>query len=251
MRRHFFTALLLLAPFAGVAAAQDSTQTQRQDSVMPTQSNDEQMAPLSDEAVLMRIHHTNLLEIRAGKLAQRNGGTAKVKAFGARLVRDHSAADQKVMALAKKLNISVTRGPWADTTAGKYGRDRQHWNQRPDSTMPMDSTQRTDTASHQGYGQRNDSTQGRDPMGRGEGQEHAQVMERLGTLHGAAFDAEFANAMVQGHEKAIAMLERVQPQLQHDELRTFITNTLPTLRQHLQIAQSLGGTSATASGSQQ
>jgi uncharacterized protein (DUF305 family) len=121
----------------------------------------------------------------------------------------------------------------------------------PNSTMPMDSTQRTDTASHQGYMQRNDSTQGRDPMGRGEGQEHAQVMERLGTLRGAAFDAEFANAMVQGHEKAIAMLERAQPQLQHDELRTFITNTLPTLRQHLQTAQSLGGTSATASGSQQ
>lgn len=232
MRGQFFTALLLLAPFAGVAAAQDSTQAQRQDSVTP-QSNDAQSTQLSDDAVLMRMHHTNMLEIRAGKLAQRNG-TAKVKAFGARLVRDHTAADGKVVALAKKLGISLTPGRWKD-----------------------DSMQRSGSSYREGVNQQNDTIQGNDSTARhetqerGERGEHGELMERLGTLHGAAFDAEFANAMVQGHDKAIAMLERAQGQVQHDELRTLIANTLPTIRQHRQIAESLGGTAATVSSSQQ
>ena len=61
---------------------------------------------LSDEMVLTRLHQTHQKEIKMGQLAQRYG-TAKVKSYGARLVKDHTTADQKVTAAAKKLGIST------------------------------------------------------------------------------------------------------------------------------------------------
>ena len=57
--------------------------------------------------------------------------------------------------------------------------------------------------------------------------------------------------MVQGHNKAISLLEQAQNQVQHAELRMLIANTLPTLRVHLQTAQSLNVTYGTTSSSQQ
>ena len=76
--------------------------------------------------------------------------------------------------------------------------------------------------------------------------QHADL-QQLSTLRGAAFDSTFANAMVEGHNKAIGMLEQAQGQVQHEELRSLIASTLPTLRQHLQTAQSLSTSTGTTS----
>jgi len=279
------TALLLIAPCAA-AAAQDSTQAQdhkqNQDSSYQSQTADNNRwnAPQGDEAVLMRMHRTNQMEIRVGKLAQRNGRSAKVKAFGAKLARDHAAADQKLITLGNKLGFTLTRGEQMDST-GKWGRqgrdgmDRDRMGQRPDSS-------RVDTAYRQGYnqtpadsnrasnpqnqqngqyqpngqqtgqnGQQNGQYQQTDSTRRDDMRAHMQQMQQLGTLRGAAFDTAFANMMVEGHQKAISMLEQAQGQIQHEELRTLITATLPTLRGHLQTAQSLGGKASTTTSSLQ
>src|SRR4051794_40480895 len=151
MRGHYMTALLLIAPCA-VAAAQDSTQAQdhkqNQDSSYRSQTADSNRwnAPQGDEAVLMHMHRTNQMEIRVGRLAQRNGSSAKVKAFGAKLARDHAAADQKVITLGNKLGFSLTRGERMDSTGmsgrqGRHGVDRDRMGQRRDST-PVDSAYR-------------------------------------------------------------------------------------------------------------
>src|SRR6266550_4472455 len=80
MRSHAITALLLLvAPCAGALAAQASAP-----------------AGLSDDIVLLQLHRANLEEIRMSQLAQHNASSAQVKQYGARLVRDHQAGDQKV-----------------------------------------------------------------------------------------------------------------------------------------------------------
>lgn len=238
MRRHFITALLLIAPYAGVAVAQDSTQTQKdsvpQDTTTMRQAYSERSAPQSDDAILTHLHRANLMEIKAGQVAQRNSRSAKVKSFAARLVRDHTAADRKVTALAKQLGFSLAAGPWMDSTGNKYGHDHDRMDRR-------DTTQDNQAQPNAAYGQ--DSTR-QDGMRR-----HAQEMQRLSTLRGAEFDTAFVNAMAEGHEKAISMLEAAQPQVQHEELRTLITATLPTLRAHLQLAQSLGGTVTTTTSS--
>jgi putative membrane protein len=57
--------------------------------------------------VLGKLHHANQMEVAAGKLAQEKGQSKDVKAFGKTLVTDHSAADKKVMALAKDEKIDL------------------------------------------------------------------------------------------------------------------------------------------------
>lgn len=59
------------------------------------------------EDVLTTLHHSNQMEIAAGKLAQEKGQSQDVKRFGKTLVTDHTAADRKVMALAKQEKITL------------------------------------------------------------------------------------------------------------------------------------------------
>jgi putative membrane protein len=239
MRWHFITSLLLVAPCAGALAAQDTTQaqkaTQNPDSATLQSSSNRWNGTISDELVLRQMHRTNQEEIRLGQLAQRNASSPKIKQFAARLVKDHQAADQKVISVAKQIGVVLpaaqdkgrARGQWADTT------DHQ-------GMMRRDTAGQADSTYRQGYPQ-ND----RDGM-----KDHERVGEQLRSLRGAAFDTAFANAMVQGHERTINLLEMAQGQVQHEELRSLISSTLPTVREHLQIAQSLGGTAATTSSSQ-
>jgi putative membrane protein len=188
--------------------------------------------PLSDEAVLMKLHRANQHEIKLAQLAQRNG-TSKVKSFAQRLVKDHSANDQKVTALARTMGVSLAH----DSTRGQY--QGQRYGQR-DSTYPQTYRQGGDSTHMQG-----DDTKHHDM------QDDGELARQLQTLRGAAFDTAFANAMVQGHEKALSMLEQAQNQVQNSQLATLITSTLPTIRQHLQIAQSLGGIATTTTSSSQ
>jgi putative membrane protein len=62
--------------------------------------------------VLAKLHQSNQKEIQMGKLAQKSGQSRDVKNFGKTLVKDHSAADKKVMALAKqeKIDLATTTG---------------------------------------------------------------------------------------------------------------------------------------------
>jgi predicted outer membrane protein len=63
-------------------------------------------APVTAD-VLGKLHLSNQKEIEMGKQAQTNGQRKDVKAFGKTLVKDHSAADKKVAALAKKEKIDL------------------------------------------------------------------------------------------------------------------------------------------------
>jgi putative membrane protein len=68
--------------------------------------------------VLGKLHEANQKEISMGKLAQKNGRASEVKEYGRTLVKDHTAADEKVMKLAKTENINLTANmpaPMKDT----------------------------------------------------------------------------------------------------------------------------------------
>ena len=58
-------------------------------------------------AVLPKLHQSNQKEVEMGKLAQKNGQSKETKSFGAMLVKDHSDADKKVKALAKKEKVEL------------------------------------------------------------------------------------------------------------------------------------------------
>jgi putative membrane protein len=72
------------------------------------------------------------------------------------------------------------------------------------------------------------------------GEEHAKHQKHLDQLKsksGAEFDKEFVRMALKDHKKDIAEFERCQRQTTDQELKSFISETLPTLRQHLQMAR--------------
>jgi len=70
------------------------------------QGADKQATAQTSE-VLGKLHHSNQMEVAAGKLAEEKGQSKDIKAYGKTLVTDHTAADKKVMALAKEEKIDL------------------------------------------------------------------------------------------------------------------------------------------------
>jgi len=62
---------------------------------------------MDPSAVLSDLHMANQHEIDMGKMAQEKSQSEDVKAYGAQLVLDHQAADDKVLSLAKKDSIAL------------------------------------------------------------------------------------------------------------------------------------------------
>ncbi|HEY7640295.1 MAG TPA: DUF4142 domain-containing protein [Steroidobacteraceae bacterium] len=70
--------------------------------------------------------------------------------------------------------------------------------------------------------------------------EHEALKQKLSELKGAAFDREYAKAMAKGHDQAVALFESASqaPQMT-PRLKEFAAATLPTLKQHMQLAHEL------------
>jgi putative membrane protein len=69
------------------------------------------MIPADEKAMLERVHHVNQMEIQLGRLAQQNGQSQDVKSYGEMLVRDHTAADQKLMTQAQQKGHKLAAEP--------------------------------------------------------------------------------------------------------------------------------------------
>jgi putative membrane protein len=67
----------------------------------------------ADESFFRTASQANLAEIAAGKLAETKGN-AKVKSLGKQMVADHTTAQNELLALAKKENISIPTSPDED-----------------------------------------------------------------------------------------------------------------------------------------
>ena len=70
--------------------------------------------------------------------------------------------------------------------------------------------------------------------------EHQALKEKLADLKGEAFDREYAKAMAKGHDKAVALFESASQASQMPaELKEFAAATLPTLKEHMEMAHQL------------
>jgi len=69
------------------------------------------IAAESDETFVKTAIGLNLAEIQMGQLAQKNGSSAAVRDFGAKLVKDHSANNDQAMALASSHKFTAPNAP--------------------------------------------------------------------------------------------------------------------------------------------
>ncbi|HEU0197503.1 MAG TPA: DUF4142 domain-containing protein, partial [Nevskiaceae bacterium] len=66
-----------------------------------------------------------------------------------------------------------------------------------------------------------------------------QQVDSLQSKSGTAFDKAYADTMVQDHQKDVSEFENAQNSAPTQQLRQFASQTLPTLKEHLKLAQQL------------
>jgi putative membrane protein len=73
--------------------------------------------------------------------------------------------------------------------------------------------------------------------------------DRLSKLSGDEFDQEYTKAMLEDHQKDIAEFQKESRDGRDNALRTFATQTLPTVEEHLQLIQQISKNLSAASAS--
>ena len=141
----------------------------------------------ADQKFLTEAIQGNYAEVEMGKLAQQKGQSEGVKSFGKMLETDHSAANQKAIAVAKQMGMTPPTGP----------NDKQK-------------------ADH----------------------------DKMAKMSGAKFDKMFARDMVADHKKDIKEYQQ-ETKKTKERPSSLAQETLPTLQEHLQTAQSLEGKGGT------
>jgi putative membrane protein len=68
---------------------------------------------------------------------------------------------------------------------------------------------------------------------------HKHASTQLSKLSGAEFDRAFMDQMVMDHQKVVAEFDRVSKGGRDNDVKSFASTTLPTLQDHLRMAQDL------------
>ena len=71
------------------------------------------------------------------------------------------------------------------------------------------------------------------------GAEHKKMVDDLQATRTADFDRTYIATMVEAHKKTVQLMEEQIRSGQDAELKAFATETLPTVRHHLQMAETL------------
>ena len=69
----------------------------------------------SDAQIAHIVVTANQVDIDAGKLAESSGQSADVKAFGKRMVTDHTGVNKEAVALVKKLGVTPEDNPTSES----------------------------------------------------------------------------------------------------------------------------------------
>jgi putative membrane protein len=78
---------------------------------------------------------------------------------------------------------------------------------------------------------------------------HQAAIDKLKAQSGAAFERIYKTDQVKGHREAIAMFERYARSGDNPDLKKWASDTLPTLRKHLQHAEALPRPAPATTGS--
>ncbi|MDQ6905128.1 MAG: DUF4142 domain-containing protein [Bacteroidota bacterium] len=70
-------------------------------------------------------------------------------------------------------------------------------------------------------------------------EDQRKEMDKLSKKTGADFDKSYVNMMVEDHKKDIADFKKAEGDVSDNDIKNFITNTLPTLQKHLDAIQGI------------
>lgn len=173
------TGLLALSPaFAQTATTTKTTTTKAAAKTTTSTST----LSSGDRKFLTDASQGGMLEVELGKIAAQKSSNPDVKAFGQRMVDDHSKADDqlKQVAAGKGVTLSDKLSPTKQKEVEKYNK-----------------------------------------------------------LSGAAFDSSYISHMVSDHKQDVAEFQKESKNGKDTDVKSFASNTLPTLEDHLKMAQDI------------
>jgi len=164
---------------AGAAPAQGTSNSSSSTSSMKAGTS--ASVPAADKAFVEKAAVGGMAEVQMGKMAQQKGSSDQVKQFGARMVDDHSKANDELKQIASAKGIA----------------------------LPTDLDAK-----------------------------HKSKMDKMEKLSGAQFDRAYMDDMVADHKEDVAEFKKQASSGKDSDLKAFAAKTLPTLEDHLKMAQS-------------
>ena len=138
----------------------------------------------ADHNFAVKAAQGGMAEVKLGQLAEQNAESPDVKAFGRRMVTDHTKANDELKAIAGRKGI----------------------------TLPAD----IDAKDQSTY-------------------------DRLSKLKGAEFDKAYMKDMVSDHKEDVSEFRHESEHGTDADIKAFAAKTLPTLEEHLHLAESTEG----------
>jgi putative membrane protein len=115
MKNLFFASVFALG--FGLFSCNSGSSDTHQDTVDSAKTVNKEVKAVQPDASNFAIAAANggMEEVELGKIAQTNASSARVKAFGEMMVKDHSDANAKLMGIANTLNIAIPDSVSNDT----------------------------------------------------------------------------------------------------------------------------------------
>jgi putative membrane protein len=134
----------------------------------------------SERAFLTKAAQDNMAEVELGKVAQQKAANPQVKAFGERMVQDHTKANDELKQVAGAKGVALP--------------------------VAVDK-------------------------------KHQRAMDELQKKSQARFDHEYMEDMVKEHKKDVKEFRKQAKSAKDADVKAFAAKTLPTLEEHLRLAQ--------------
>ncbi|MBI3653058.1 MAG: DUF4142 domain-containing protein [Acidobacteria bacterium] len=200
----------------------------------------EMKASSMDHHFVMMAAEGGNAEVELGQLALSKASSEAVKQFAQRMVDDHGKANAELAQLAQSKGITIALANDTSATTVNPDPDTKAATE-PTTPDPMKHDQMNQDMKQ---GKMNPDTmkdekmqQGKmnhDMMRKSSGQ---KMSEKLAKLSGADFDREYMKYMVEDHVKDVAMFEKEAKTGKDADIKAFAEKTLPTLKEHLQMAR--------------
>jgi putative membrane protein len=188
-----------------------------------------------DQQFVQKAAASGRMEVAHGKMAAAKASNPQVKAFGQALVKDHTAANQQLMAIAKKKNITIGEEGGASMRNQAAPAGGSVTGTTTDTKAGASRTAKSGTTGTTGASGGVPTTgEARDRQAA-----NAPQAEPWMSATGAAFDRGFIDAQVKAHQEAIALFEQQATGGSDADLKAFAQKQLPGLRNHLKQAQDL------------
>lgn len=110
MNRAFLGTALSVLLIAGCAETQRAADT----GVAAVRAQTNPTLSTTDTAFMTTAGRGGMAEVQLGQLAQRNGRSPAVKRFAARMIEDHGRANQEMMEMARRKQVTPPSGIGAD-----------------------------------------------------------------------------------------------------------------------------------------